>query len=306
MNKKSQVCIGHLTLDDIYQEKGKYSYRSQMGGACLYSALGAALWSREVAMVSYVGRSYDYIKLNRIADRKKISIQYVKRRCGEGIKISIKYDEENRREFIPKEDSGNYYDWAPKEDDIPQLDDEQNVVFHISPIPAELQLKIVNHIHNMKLGNYIITLDPDIRDITSEKMELWEKIFRKIDYFLINESEMKKFLEYKLGFAEKYSEQQIKKICDDLGIKVLVLKRAEKGVIAIDRNRRCINIQAYPVECVDCTGAGDAFAGGFGYGVLKSGNLREAMIHGCISSSFAIETVGIDGLVGGTSITNIK
>jgi sugar/nucleoside kinase (ribokinase family) len=62
-------------------------------------------------------------------------------------------------------------------------------------------------------------------------------------------------------------------------------------------------LPAYPTEIIkDPTGAGDSFGGAFmGYlsqqGKIDSRTLKNAMVHGNIMGSFAIEDYGIDKLV---------
>lgn len=294
MEKSGLICMGHLTMDDISQLKKNNIYEDRMGGACLYSALGAAVWSKGVMMISKIGDNYNVKALKEIAKQKKINIDYVTEQSGNGIKLLIMYDSKNRRTFIPRKESGNYYEWSPCAVDIPDEVIEKKLVFHITPIPVEIQKSIVNRVKK-KYG--IITLDPDEADIAFEKMHLWKEVLCKIDYFILNEDELKKFFWCSNQSDFEIDINKIIDLCDKYSIKNMILKRAEKGVIIVDEDRKIIIAKAYPAKCVDCTGAGDAFAGGFGYAISKGKTIYEAMIYGCVSSSFAIEAIGIDRLV---------
>ena len=134
-------------------------------------------------------------------------------------------------------------------------------------------------------------------DLEYKKKDLWKKVLKKIDYFLLNEKEMIKFAEYICRKNTEINTTRLIELCDRYSLKNLILKRAEKGVIVVDNNRKVLNMKAYPVKCIDSTGAGDAFAGGFGYAISKGEKIDEAIIYGCVSSSFAIEAIGVNGLL---------
>ena len=52
---------------------------------------------------------------------------------------------------------------------------------------------------------------------------------------------------------------------------------------------------AYPVKCVDTTGAGDCFNAGFLHGWLQSRPLRDALQLGVACGSFSIRALGGTG-----------
>jgi sugar/nucleoside kinase (ribokinase family) len=87
----------------------------------------------------------------------------------------------------------------------------------------------------------------------------------------------------------------------DLGVKTLVIKRGEYGVLMMTQER-VFAAPAYPLEQVfDPTGAGDTFAGGF-LGYLASRphaddrDLRRAIIFGSTLASFTVEKFSLDRL----------
>jgi sugar/nucleoside kinase (ribokinase family) len=77
----------------------------------------------------------------------------------------------------------------------------------------------------------------------------------------------------------------------------VVLKRGAAGarLLASDTALDC---PAFPVTVQDPTGAGDAFCGGVLAGLLRFGDLRQALACGTASASFAVEAVGLAGLIG--------
>jgi sugar/nucleoside kinase (ribokinase family) len=81
-----------------------------------------------------------------------------------------------------------------------------------------------------------------------------------------------------------------------------VLNKGENGSLLFYGNE-FYPLPAYPIEIIkDPTGAGDSFGGAFmGYlsqqEKVDSKSLKNAMIHGNIMGSFAIEDYGIEKLV---------
>jgi 5-dehydro-2-deoxygluconokinase len=77
------------------------------------------------------------------------------------------------------------------------------------------------------------------------------------------------------------------------GPKVIVVKRGEKGAALFESGRAAVEVPGFPVEVYNVLGAGDAFAAGFIYGLVKGwdhfkaarmGNAGGAIVvtrHGC-------------------------
>lgn len=96
--------------------------------------------------------------------------------------------------------------------------------------------------------------------------------FPYIDILMGNEEEVKELT------GEKYLEKGIKKL-HQLGIKIVVVKLAEKGSL-VSKEFSIENVQPFKVKSVDSTGAGDAFAGGFLFGLLKGKSIYESAMIG--------------------------
>jgi 5-dehydro-2-deoxygluconokinase len=62
----------------------------------------------------------------------------------------------------------------------------------------------------------------------------------------------------------------------DSGIEVLLVKRGEAGVSIYKKNGTRKNVHGFPVEVLNVLGAGDAFAGGFLYGILQGWDLYKS------------------------------
>lgn len=78
-------------------------------------------------------------------------------------------------------------------------------------------------------------------------------------------------------------------------VPVLVVKRGEKGAIAI-KGRERVEVAAFPIQVVDTTGAGDTFDGGFLAGWLRGESLRRCLLLG--SACGALTTTQVGGFSG--------
>jgi cytidine kinase len=121
------------------------------------------------------------------------------------------------------------------------------------------------------------------------------RMMNKVDGIILNESEAKLL----------FKESNIFKCARLLNLNgpvFAVINKGENGSLLFYDNE-FYPLPAYPTEIIkDPTGAGDSFGGAFmGYlsqqGNIDSRTLKNAMVHGNIMGSFAIEDYGIDKLV---------
>lgn len=121
------------------------------------------------------------------------------------------------------------------------------------------------------------------------------KMINKVDGIILNESEAR------LLFKEN-SILKCARLLVSNGPSFALINRGENGSLLFYENE-FYPIPGYPTETIkDPTGAGDSFGGAFiGYlctqGQINSKSLKNAMIHGNIMGSFAIEDYGIQRLV---------
>jgi len=121
------------------------------------------------------------------------------------------------------------------------------------------------------------------------------KMMTKVDGIILNESEAK------LLFKES-NIFKCARLLNSNGRVFAVINKGENGSLLFYDNE-FYPLPAYPTEIIkDPTGAGDSFGGAFmGYlsqqGKIDSRTLKNAMAHGNIMGSFAIEDYGIDKLV---------
>ena len=121
------------------------------------------------------------------------------------------------------------------------------------------------------------------------------KMINRVDGIILNESEAR------LLFKEN-SILKCARLLVSSGPSFALINKGENGSLLFYENE-FYPIPGYPTETIkDPTGAGDSFGGAFiGYlctqGQINSKSLKNAMIHGNIMGSFAIEDYGIQRLV---------
>ncbi len=78
----------------------------------------------------------------------------------------------------------------------------------------------------------------------------------------------------------------------NIGAKIVCVTLGEKGSYVADSTGESHLIDAYPTDVVDTTGAGDAFAAGFLYGLLHEKGIYESAKTGNLVASFCIREYG--------------
>jgi sugar/nucleoside kinase (ribokinase family) len=74
-------------------------------------------------------------------------------------------------------------------------------------------------------------------------------------------------------------------------VDTVAIKRGNKGAIAQQGSER-VNCNAFPVEVVDTTGAGDSFNAGFIYGFIKGYSLLDSLRMACACGALSTRALG--------------
>lgn len=117
-----------------------------------------------------------------------------------------------------------------------------------------------------------------------------EVLARKVDYLVSSE----RFALSVTGLSDLKSEDNQRRCIDELkklSTKQVVVTLGEKGLIYEDKG--CFRkMEAYPVDVVDTTGAGDIFHGAFTYGVLKGLQLIDILKLASMTASLSVSKSG--------------
>ena len=117
-----------------------------------------------------------------------------------------------------------------------------------------------------------------------ENKEYLVNIFKFTDYFFCNLMEAKTLtsLGKKEDILYKFNQWGVK----------AVITLGDEGAITVSENKKIYEVDAFDIDFVDPTGAGDSFAAGFIAALEKEYNLREALKLGVYCGSKSTEKVG--------------
>jgi sugar/nucleoside kinase (ribokinase family) len=129
----------------------------------------------------------------------------------------------------------------------------------------------------------LVTLDLASFNVVEEYSESFKKIVEGyVDILFANEQEAKAFT----GLEPEKALPVLSGMSE-----TVILKVGAEGSW-LKRDNELIKVSAFPVECIDTTGAGDLYAAGFLYGLAKGLNLERCGIIGSLMAGKVIEIVG--------------
>jgi ribokinase len=143
--------------------------------------------------------------------------------------------------------------------------------------PLDAQKKLINQLSDVK-----VCFDPGALYARKGFSEL-KQIIKRSYVILPNE------LEIKLLTGQDY--KQGTKTFLELGAEIVAVKLGKRGCYVTD-GKESHTIEAYQVEVVDTTGAGDAFNAGFIYGLVKGKDLLECGRLGNFIASRCVSKMG--------------
>ena len=276
----SLIVVGSMAFDAIETPFGKSD--KIVGGAATYIAWSASNFTRPIKQLSVVGGDFPKEEL-KMLEARGVSM--------EGIQIK-----ENEKSFFW---SGRYHLDMNTRD---TLETQLNVLGNFRPVvPESYQdcefLMLGNLAPSVQLS-VISQLRNKPKLIVMDTMNFWmetampdlEKLLKKIDVLLVNDSEARQL-------SGQYSLVSAAKSIMEMGPKYLIIKKGEHGALLF-YDDKVFFAPALPLEVVfDPTGAGDTFAGGFiGHLARKNDisfeSMKAGIIIGSAMASFCVEKFG--------------
>jgi sugar/nucleoside kinase (ribokinase family) len=159
-------------------------------------------------------------------------------------------------------------------------------IFHVGGVnllPGLDGKPLAEVLRKVKSKNVITSVDL-AWDVKNRWMKNLKHSLPFIDILMANEDEIKALTE----------EKNLKRAINFLhraGLKIVVVKLGKDGSI-VSKNFDFEYVPPFKVKSKDSTGAGDAFAGGFLYGLLKSKSLFESALIGNYVGALATTKVG--------------
>jgi sugar/nucleoside kinase (ribokinase family) len=274
------LILGTIALDDIETPSG--NVRDIMGGSASYAALAASFFSKP-GVLSIIGEDYPE-EYQRLLKKKKIDISNLERK-GKTFRWHGYYEHDMNEARTKKTELNSLEAFSVS---IPRNYCDIKYVF-LANIDPELQLTALNQLRNPKL----IVLDT-MNFWIENKREILLKAISRCHLLVLNAGEARQLFETtNLVTAAKKALK--------LGIKGVVIKKGEHGVLLFMDNKH-FNAPGYPLENIkDPTGAGDSFGGALiGYLAktddLSEQNIRKAIIYGSVVASYNVEDFGVNRL----------
>ncbi len=277
----SVLVVGSIALDSVETPFGKVT--DALGGSATFFSAAASYFTG-VNVVAVVGDDFPHDRIEFLKQRN-VNFDGLVTKLGKTFRWGGKYDFDlNQRETL-------FTHLNVFEDFDPVLPDHFKTIpyLFLANIYPDLQLKVLQKMKRPKLVvmdtmNFWIDGTPD----------LLKEVLKRIDILIVNDSEVRQLAETSNLFSGA-------KRIQDMGPKVIVIKKGEHGALLVE-DSNYFWAPAFPLEQLqDPTGAGDTFAGGFvGYLAkvddYSNKNLRKAVIYGSTLASFCVEKFSLEKL----------
>jgi ribokinase len=284
------VCLGNLTVDDLYLPDGS-TRPGCVGGDAFYAALGARLWEPRTAMFAPVGA--DLPKASHAAiERSGFDASVLPRRKASTIRNQVHYGADGSRHWVYEFSPDAFQELSVMPADIPDWILGAEAIL-ISAMSLEAQEACVEFLR--RRSQALLVLDLQEEYIPANQQRILD-IVARVDMFLPSEEEARR-----LSGREDW--EYVAKMFADVGPEIVAIKLAERGALLYDRSADSyVRASARQVAVVDPTGAGDGWCGGFVAGYLQDPtDLPRAARCGAISAAFAVSGYGTDGLLNATT-----
>ncbi|MBC8514255.1 adenosine kinase [bacterium] len=130
----------------------------------------------------------------------------------------------------------------------------------------------------------IVSFDLGDKEVAKEKPdEVWG-LLESVDILFVNEDEA----DVLVGLPPRKAGKEIQR---HAGVGTVVVKRGARGSFVFE-GERCLRIGTGSCKVIDTTGAGDAYAGGFLYGILNEFSMEKCAEFGRDCASEAVSRWG--------------
>lgn len=275
----SILVVGSVAFDSVETPFGQVE--NVLGGSATYFSTSASFFT-DVNLVAVVGDDFPDRHLEFLASRN-IDLRGMTRVPGKTFHWKGKYGYDLNEAQTLETHLNVFEAFKPR---IPAEYRDTEFLF-LANIDPELQMEVLNQVGRPR----VIACDT-MNFWISSKPEALKRVIARVDILIINEAEARQFTQ------EVNLVKAARKLLA-LGVKTLVIKRGEYGVLMFS-NDTVFAAPAYPLEEVfDPTGAGDTFAGGFmGYlantGDTSEAGIRQAIIFGSVMASFNVEDFSLE------------
>ena len=283
------LIVGSVAYDSVASPLGHV--KDALGGSATYAGLACSFHSKrlsleKVGLVGVVGQDFSE-KDRLLLSNSGLDLQGIETAEGDTFRWSGSYHGTMAEAQTHETHLNVFEHFEPK---VPETHRSPQITFCANLHPA-LQASVLQQASPRRLSML-------------DSMNLWIEIakdslldvMRSVDLVIINDGEVRMLAD------DENLVRAARKVLEMIGVKTLVVKRGEHGVIAF-HGEDIISLPAFPTEqVVDPTGCGDTFAGSIaahlatGEGELSRDELRQALLSATVSASFTLESFGTEAL----------
>ncbi|HET6419978.1 MAG TPA: PfkB family carbohydrate kinase [Geobacteraceae bacterium] len=277
----SILVVGSVAFDSIETPFGKVD--NVLGGSAVYFSTSASFFT-DVNLVAVIGEDFPQEHIDFLSSRN-IDLRGLARDSGKTFHWQGRYGYDLNEAQTLATHLNVFETFKPR---IPESYADSDYLF-LANIDPDLQMEVLSQVDSPK-----IVASDTMNYWISSKPESLRNVVKNVDILIVNDAEARQFSQ------EPNLVKAARKLLD-IGVKTLIVKRGEYGVLMFTRSS-IFSAPAYPLEEVfDPTGAGDTFAGGFmGYlantGDTSDEGVRRAIIFGSVMASFTVEDFSLNRL----------
>jgi sugar/nucleoside kinase (ribokinase family) len=283
------LIVGSVAYDSVASPLGHV--KDALGGSATYAGLACSFHSKrlsleKVGLVGVVGQDFSE-KDRLLLSSSGLDLQGIETAEGATFRWSGSYHGTMAEAQTHETNLNVFEHFEPK---VPETHRSPQITFCANLHPA-LQASVLQQASPRRLS----MLDSMNLWIDIAKDSLLD-VMRSVDLVIINDGEVRMLAN------DENLVRAARKVLEIIGVKTLVVKRGEHGVIAF-HGEDIISLPAFPTEqVVDPTGCGDTFAGSIaahlatGEGELSRDELRQALLSATVSASFTLESFGTEAL----------
>ena len=277
----SPLIVGSVALDTVETPFGRAE--EVLGGSASFFAAAASLY-QPVQVVAVVGDDFPLAELDFLQERG-VDFSGLQVARGESFRWGGTYNADFSARETTFTTLGVFAEFSPV---IPTSFRKARIV-SLGNIHPSLQGEVLDQVEKPEL----VVCDTMNYWIERERDALMS-LLERIDVLMVNDTEIHQLS----GIADSVRAARWVR---ERGPRRVIVKEGARGARLFD-GEAAFRCPAFPVSrVVDPTGAGDAFAGGFAGYLARLGRcagdaLREALVHGSVMGSFAVESFSLDRL----------
>lgn len=166
--------------------------------------------------------------------------------------------------------------------------DQISMVFVTGYYLLDLQYDhiVIEFLKEMKNSGKQILFDPGAL-VSKIRPEILLSMIELSNFMTPNEGELEKILD-----IFQVNKNHIPEWFFQHGVCLLIEKKGNQGVKLWEKEGLTLSVPSFQVDSVDTTGAGDSFAGGIMYGILKKYSMKKALKLASACGAFATTFMG--------------